>query len=198
MLINKFLCSILFFILTAGIFQISPADETEKFTCAEVVRNQLKSMAEEVVNLSNLNPNNRVTLFVDGEEPRSLAENAFIEVLQNKGFTSVVKSEIEIEQMLHISILNVNIKVRELENKLSERTIRTMLEAKTVTGQQREVKYLGKFQRQTADTAEVFSSAQLASAVKVENGGIMQRILTPFIVISGVVVVIYLFFTVRS
>jgi hypothetical protein len=79
-----------------------------------------------------------------------------------------------------------------------ERSIRITLEVRKVTGADREVSLLGKFYRQTVDTAQAFPSIQPSTDRKDDKSGALQLLLTPLIVISGAVLIIYLFFTVRS
>lgn len=88
--------------------------------------------------------------------------------------------------------------MREINIKLSERSIRTTLEVRKVTGMDRKVSILGTFYRQVSDTAQTFPSVQLSTEQSDGKSGILQKLLTPFIVISGAVLIIYLFFTVRS
>jgi hypothetical protein len=196
--LKNFYRNILLLIFCLGAFSISQADNSDGTSCTSVVRTQLQSIADEVISQLKLDTKVRVALLVDGEEPHSLAENAFVEALQKSGFAQVISTVKKEEQIIHVSILGVDIKVRELETKFSERTIRTTLEARTISGLNSETHFLGKFQRETKDTAQVFSFIQLGTFAKEEDAGVMQRLLTPFIVIGGAVVIIYIFFTVRS
>jgi hypothetical protein len=135
---------------------------------------------------------------VEGEGPRVLAENAFIETLQKRKYGSVVIDTASIHQILHVYLLNTEIKVRELDAKLSERSIRTTLEVRMIKGAEREVHMLGTFHRETKDTAQVFPAGLLPAVQKNDENGILQRMLTPFIVVGSAIVIVYLFFTVRS
>jgi hypothetical protein len=101
-------------------------------------------------------------------------------------------------QKLSVFVFQPDIKVRELDAKASERTIRTILEARMLKGTNHEERMLGTFRRETKDTAQVFLSAVLPAAQQNENTGVFQRMLTPFIVVGGAIVIVYLFFTVRS
>ena len=95
-------------------------------------------------------------------------------------------------------ILNAENKIRELDAKFTERHIRTTLEARMIKGPEREVSMLGTFQRETNDTVQIFKTELLPTVQKNDENGILQRMLTPFIVVGGAVVIVYLFFTVRS
>jgi hypothetical protein len=169
------------------------ANDSTGDNSTSIVRSQLQSIADEVVDSAKFDRTGRVAVFVEGEGPRALAENAFIEAFQKRNFTSVVIDTASNHQILQVFLLNHGINVRELDAAFSERNIRTTLEARTVKGVDREVRILGTFQREKKDTVRVFSSVQ-----KNSETGILQRMLTPFIVVGGAIVIVYLFFTVRS
>jgi hypothetical protein len=135
---------------------------------------------------------------VEGEGSRTLAENAFIEALQKRKYSSVVIDTASISQLLHVYILNAEMKVHELNAKVSERITRTMLEARMVKGAEHKVHMLGMFQRETKDTVQVTTLGLNPAVQNNDENGILQRMLTPFIVVGGAVVIVYLFFTVRS
>lgn len=163
-----------------------------------IVRSQLQSIAGEIVDSAHIDAAERVAVLAEGEGPRTLAENAVIEALQKHTCSSIVMDTASVQQILHIVVFESDIKLRELHTGLSERSIRTALEARVVKGAQRQVSLLGVFSRETRDTAQVFASGVPADTRKSDDGGILQRMLTPFIIIGGAIVIVYLFFTVRS
>jgi hypothetical protein len=163
-----------------------------------IIRSQLQSIADEVVDSVQFDVKERVAVFVEGEGLRMLTENAFIEALQKRHYTSVVIDTASIHQIIHVFIFNAEIKVRELNTKYSERNIGTTLEAKAVLGADRQVRMLGTFHRETKDTAFVFASGLNPAVQKNDDSGFLQRMLTPFIIVGGAIVIVYLFFTVRS
>jgi hypothetical protein len=186
---------IVFFI---GKFSISRASDSIGVTSSSVIRLQLQSIADEVFDQAKLDPKVRVALWVEGEGPRSLAENAFVETLQKRSFTSVLSTGKTSDQTLHVFLLSTDIKVRAVDEKYSERNISIALEVRTVLGTEREVRLLGTFLRVAKDTAQVFPSLQLLVLPANEEESVMQRLLTPFIIISGAVLIVLLLFTVRS
>jgi hypothetical protein len=185
-------------ILLAGSYAMSFANDSTGVNSTSVVRSQLQSIADEVVDSAKFDIKGHVAVLVEGEGLRALAENAFIEALQKRNYASVLIDTTAINQILHVFLLNTEIKVRELDTKLSERNIRTTLEARMVKGAEREVRILGIFHRETKDTAQVFTPGVFPPVPKNDENGILQRVLTPFIVVGGAVVIVYLFFTVRS
>ena len=185
-------------VLFFGMFSVSRASDSIGVTSASVIRSQLQSIADIVIDQAKLDPKGRVALWVEGEGPRSLAENAFVETLQKQSYTSVLSTEKESEQTLHIFLLSTDIKVRPVDEKYSERNISITLEVRTVLGPEREVRLLGTFHREIKDTAQVFPSLQLSVSPTIEEESLMQRLLTPIIIISGAVLIVFLLFTVRS
>jgi hypothetical protein len=163
-----------------------------------VVRSQLQSIADEVVDPVKFDIKARVAVLVEGEGPRALAENAFIEALQKRNYASVVIDTTSTRQILRVYLFDTEIKVRELDTKLSERSIRTTLEVRMIKDAEREVRMLGTFHRETKDTAQVFTTGLLPTVQKNDENRIFQRMLTPFIVVGSAIVIVYLFFTVRS
>jgi hypothetical protein len=57
---------------------------------------------------------------------------------------------------------------------------------------------LGTFHRETIDTVQGIASGLFPAVKNNDENGILQRMLTPFIIVGGAVVIVYLFFTVRS
>lgn len=184
--------------LLGGSLAVSFAYDSTGVSGALVIRTQLQSIADVVVDSSKFDTKRKVGLIVEGESVLSLAENAFVEALQKRNYTSVLSTGTALEQTLHIMILGINTKVRKIDANLSERSICTTLEARTVTGAEREVHSLGTFYRESKDTAETFLPIQLSSVQKDEETGVLQRLLTPFIVLGGAIIVVYLLFTVRN
>jgi hypothetical protein len=176
----------------------SHASDSLAVNAASVTRSQLQSISEEVVEQTKFDSSRQVALRVEGEEPRSLVENAFIETLQNKGFTSVLNVDTALGQTLHIFLLRTGSNVRKLDEKYFEREIYTTLEARITIGTERKVRFLGTYHRESKDTAQVFPSVQISGVPVIEEKSVMQQLFTPIIVISAAVLIVYLLFTVRS
>ena len=177
---------------------VSRASDSIGVASASVIRLQLQSIADEVINQAKLDPKGRVALFVEGEEPRSLTENAFVETLQKRSYTSLLSTGKTSDQTLHVFLLSTDIKMRSVDEKYSERNISLALEVRTILGTEREVRLLGTFHREVKDTAQVFPFLQLLVLPANEEESVMQRLLTPLIILSGAVLIVLLLFTVRS
>jgi len=185
-------------ILLVGSNAVSFTNDSTKVSSTSVMRSQLQSIADEIVDSAKFDVKERVAFFVEGEGPRTLTENAFIEAFQKRNYVSIAIDTVLKNQILNVFILSSEIKIRQLDSKLSERIIRTTLEARIVKGAEREAHILGTFHRETKDTAQVFTIELLPTVQKNDETGILQRMLTPFIVVGGAIVIVYLFFTVRS
>jgi len=195
-------CNLIRFVLLAapviGVFSITRARDSVGVAGASVIRSQLHSIADEVVGRAKLDPESKIALWVEGEGQRSLGENAFIETLQKRGYTTLLSTGNALEQTLHVFLLGTDIKIRAVDEKYFERSISTKLEARTILGSEREVHLLGTFHREGKDKAQVFPSIHIPDLQADEEESLIQRLLTPLIILSGAVLVILLLFTVRS
>jgi hypothetical protein len=185
-------------VLFFGMHSVSRAGDSIGVAGASVIRMQLQSIANEVINQANLDPNGRVALWVQGEGPQSLTENAFVEVLQRRSFMPVLRTGKTSEQALEVFLLSTDTKIRALNDKYFERDINIKLEVRTIFGPEREVRLLGSFHRETKDTAQVFPALQLTALTANEEESLFERLATPLIIISGALLVVLLLFTVRS
>jgi hypothetical protein len=186
-------------LLSFGKIAISYASDSVGVNQAAVIRSQLQIIADEVVDQAKLDTMDRVSVYVEGEAWRSLVENAFIEALQKRNYITVLGTGTKsFGQTLQIFLLGTDIRVREINTKLFERSISTSIEVRKIVGTSRQASLLGTYSRQALDTAQVYPSLQLPLAQKDEKNTVLQTLLTPLIVVSGAVLIIYLFFTVRS
>lgn len=181
----------------ASIFY-SYADDSTDVSSTVIVRHQLKSIAQEVLAKSKFDPKVRVILNVEGDGPRSLAENSFIEIFNDQHFSSILLQRSIDEQTLSIYLLGVTVTSRQLDSKLFERRCQTKLDARTVTGLDHETQFIGTFQRESLDTVHTFSSFDFFPEQITDKSNLSQRLLTPLILIGGAILIVYLFFTVRS
>jgi hypothetical protein len=195
---RSILFAVLLILFLVGSNALSFPYDSTGINSTSIVRSQLQSIADEVVDVVNFDGKDRVAVFVDGEGPRTLAENAFIEAFQKRNYSLVVVDTASAHQVLHAFIFNIENTIRKLDATSSVRNIRTTVEVKMVKGAEHGVRILGTFRREAKDTAQVFMTGVSGAAQKNADTGIFQRMLTPFIVLGGAVVIVYLFFTVRS
>ncbi len=185
-------------VIVVGLASICRAADSIGVAGAVVERTQLRSIAEESLDQAQLDPKDRVAILVEGDGPRALVENAFIDALQKRNFIPVTDAGTASEQSLHVYLLECAMRVRELDPPRKERTVSTELEIRTVKGLKHETRVLGTFRRVDKDTAQAFPENRAAIPLPQRDEGALQRLLTPFIVIGGAVLMVYLFFTVRS
>jgi hypothetical protein len=185
-------------IFVVGSYAESLTHDSTGINNTAVIRAQLRSIADEVIDSAKFDVQEHVAVIVEGEGPRMLTENAFIETLQKRKYTSVATDTASVHQLLHVYILGTDIKLRELNAGTSERITRTALETRMTAGAERTVYLLGTFQRETKDTVQTPAPGFIPAVQNSDDNGILQRMLTPLIVVGGAVMIVYLFFTVRS
>ncbi|MBN1396908.1 MAG: hypothetical protein JXA06_02645 [Bacteroidetes bacterium] len=189
---------ILLLSLMTGMVQVMRAGDSVGVAAASVIRTQLQSIAGEVVGKAKLDKKEKIVLRIEGEEQRLPAENAFVETLQKHGYKTVLNTGSAPEQVLHILLLGSEIKINSADEKYFERSIITGLEARTIIGEDREIRVLGTFSREKKDRAQVFPSFETAPARIDADESWTEKLLTPLIVLSGAALIIFLLFTVRS
>lgn len=169
---------------------------------AMVIRNQLGGIAEEVVGKLQLEAKSAVAVFVQPSARRNLAENAFVESLQNHGYRPILNRRVDTAGInLMVTVLSDRAQFKEISQKAYERTVRTELEARTERDNGESIAYLGVFHRLSCDTLSV-KDTEVSVPIH-ENGAdeettFFQRLVGPFIILASGIIVVYLFFTVRS
>jgi hypothetical protein len=169
---------------------------------AMVIRYQLGSIAEEIADKLQLTANSAVAVTVQPSFGASLAENAIVEALQHRGYRAFLKPERDsVRVSLNINVLTDRAQFREIGQTGYERTVQTELEARSERGGGDSVTVLGIFHRVYSDTvsvkdAEVQVPHQGGSTD--EEATLFQRLVGPLIVLASGIMVVYLFFTVRS
>lgn len=158
-----------------------------------VLRNQAAEIAGEIVPGLKLDPPGRVVVFVEGGQSRVLIENAFLGELRRIGASTGLRTDrIGSDTVLHLVVLDQGSSWHALTDSLSARSIRTIVEARLeVPGG--DVRILGTFRRINEDTVRV-------SPARMETGtaGVFDTILVPLVMLGSVILMTYLFFTVRS
>jgi hypothetical protein len=190
--------TVVLLMIFAGLPAMSMPIDSAGVSSTMVVRKQLHQIAMDVVDSAHIDMNRQVAVVVEGDGPRMLAENALIEALQNRHCMAVVIDTTSVSQILYAFVFRTSVKLHPVDDKYSERNTQTVLEARVVKGANRRAQMLGSFYRETNDTAQVYASPEFPDVQKNEEDSIFQRMMTPFIIIGGAIVIVYLFFTVRS
>lgn len=169
---------------------------------ALLVRKQLQEIADEVVAKLNAEPRMRVTVSAESQHPATLAQNAFLEALQRKGFQPFLGiGGDSVLPALTISVLNDKVAFEDVGSKSFLRTVELELEARIEFGLSKPAQYLGTFWRFARDTVQEREPEYMPSSrsnLHDDDSSTFQRIFGPLIVLASSVLVVYLFFTVRS
>ncbi len=148
---------------------------------------------------AKLDLKSQVALWVEGEGQRSLAENAFIETLQKRSYASVLSTgKTSGTDASCISTWYMKSKSEQWVKNILNGVLLPRSKYKTILGVERKVYLLGTFQREGKDKAQIFPSVQMPVLQADEEESLIQRLLTPLIILSGAVLIIFLLFTVRS
>jgi hypothetical protein len=139
---------------------------------------------------------------VQANSERELVENAFVKSLQNRGFRPFLKPMRDsLAINLRIAVLNDRARFKEIAQSSYERIVQTELEARTERDNGESLSYLGIFHRVTSDTVsskDMEVPVQHRGDVGDEDATLFQKVVGPLIVLASGILVVYLFFTVRS
>jgi hypothetical protein len=161
----------------------------------ERAREHAVSIVQEL--LSHIPPDSlgRVGLKVDGAGAKVLFENALIEAFRGNGAVPVLWGNVRPDDpVVRLFILDQSRSFVPTSDGHFVRTLRTAVEGRFDRGGVPTL--LGSPVRLSADTVAFAESGPLVDSE--ESSGVFDTVLTPFIVLGGVAVVVYLLFTVRS
>jgi len=167
-----------------------------------VIRQQLGSIADEVAEKLQLEVNGKVAVSVQPSADAALAENAFVEALQRRGFRPLLDAGSDSAGIqLSISVLTDRAQFEKIGPGGFMRTVQTDVEAREENRNERSVAVLGLFHRLSRDTV-----SQRDAEVPVPHRGegvdleptFFERLVAPLIILASGILVVYLFFTVRS
>jgi len=181
---------------------LASSQEVSHPSTAMVIRQQLGSIAQEVVGRLQSPAGSAVAITVSSQADRELAENAFVESVQDRGLRPYLNSAHDSAgTLLKIVILDSRALFTEIKNHAYRRTVRTELEARAGRSDGDSLVYLGKFHRTLSDTVsanDTEARTSLRAISNDEDATFFQRLAGPLIVLASGIVVVYLFFTVRS
>jgi hypothetical protein len=178
------------------------SQEVANPSTALIVRNQLGSIAEEVTDKLQIAANSTVIVSVQANFVRELAENAFVKSLQNRGFRPFLKPMRDSAAVnLRITVLNDRAQFKETAQRTYERIVQTELEVRTERDNGESLAYLGIFHRVSSDTVsskDMEVRGQRQGDVGDEDATLFQKVVGPLILLASGIIIVYLFFTVRS
>ncbi len=196
---NRVLASLVYL----GLVAVTLGSQTlERPSTTLVIRQQFGSIATEASDSVRLAPGSSVSLSVVAAKDRSLAENAFIDALRHKGVgTWVAGNRDSSDALLTVNVLTDKVGFEQLRHDVFARTVETEVEVRAEFRTDRPAQALGIFRRMLRDTVsqqEADLYPRFGGAVSDEESGFFQRLISPLVVLACGMVVVYLFFTVRS
>jgi hypothetical protein len=158
-------------------------------------REHAASIAQELVAHCPPDSAVRIAVLVEGTGTRFLLENALLDALRAAGVTGTLQANARPEDpVLHVFVLDQSRDFAPAADGRYVRTIRTAVEGRLdrLSGPH----LLGGVSRTAVDTVATVESGAWTESE--ESSGVLDTLVTPFIVIGGVALVVYLLFTVRS
>lgn len=196
--------SILTFVCLFAFIESKGYAQSSVVPTAMVVRGEVVSIAEELIPKVQgyLKDSPHILLNVESGSGQTLVENALLEAFGKAGFKIAVKSNGQMSTVLDILVLDQSVRFQPRTSGGFDRSTRTILEARLRLAGEGEVHYLGSFSRDLSDTVAQQDASALFGAAKgmdSENApSFFEKIAGPVLMIAGVFVIVYLFFTVRS
>ncbi len=163
-------------------------------TTPEVFRTQADSLAADMVSHIQLDPPGRVAVFVEGAGQRVVVENAMLDMLQRRGISAwLYDSTAFAGAVLRVVVLEQRADERAVSDTTALRTASTRLEAR-LEQPGRAVQMLGMYRRTTVDTVDALT----VRGPETDEPSVISKLLIPLVMLGSAVLMVYLFFTVRS
>jgi hypothetical protein len=166
-----------------------------------VLRSQAGGVAEETLGKlgTSLKGIDQIILSVDGGSARTLIENAFLELLNRRGIhTSLWPAQGVGIQALQVVVLEQGVRYVGLSTGEYRREVRTTIEAREVPRDSSGTKYVGTFTRSDIDTVAFREEGGILPVARDSERTLFDKLVGPVLLIGGVFLIVYLFFTVRN
>ncbi|HTY39156.1 MAG TPA: hypothetical protein VMH23_18705 [Bacteroidota bacterium] len=165
-----------------------------------VLRSQASSIAEESFGkLGTPDGATQLGLVVSGGTARAIVENAFLDFFGRKGIRiSLPSVDTGARNQLQLTILDQSVRYSVLAGGDYRRDIQTAIEARHTSNDSSSVQYIGLFRRQAVDTVAFREDGGSTAADQPGERTLMDRLLSPILLIGGAFLIVYLFFTVRN
>lgn len=166
------------------------------------MRDLAAEVAQTITNNNAFDGVSSVQLKVEGNELTSVIENAFLAVLRSKGIQVNLAPEKNTHSHdLRLLILQQTVSYSNLPNGQFLRHSTLSLEARLVSPTNLEVVLLETHKKSQSDTVQSKENWPLLltdPTVEMEEESIFTKLISPLIVVTGAVLIIYLLFTIRS
>lgn len=165
-----------------------------------VLRSQAESIVEEAWPqlTDSLNAPRAIGVSVEGANAKRIVENAVLEFMDRSGIRGHVGHQSDQGEVLVVTVLEQIAGFTPLENGSSRRELRTAIEFRRTSVGSGRVLTAGPLRRSVIDTVRVRDDETLAELRINEEQSFVEKVLGPVVLIGGVFLVIYLFFTVRN
>lgn len=178
------------------------SQDAERPSSSMIVRQQLGSIADEACDKAQLVPKSVVAVSVEARRNGSLAENSFLAALQRKGFETYLRRDRDSADVLvKVVVLTDEVVFAQIRRDAFARTVQTEVEIRTEFSGNKSAAVLGLFKRVSRDTVgqkDVEISLSGSGTTADEESSFFQRLAGPLVVLASGILVVYLFFTVRS
>jgi hypothetical protein len=177
--------------------------EKEFRSVNRILREEADSIAASIEEEVGAIPSDSVNCFVTDGQFKLPAENALAGQLMKKGIRVLIGPPVD-SGMWRVSmlVLDCSVKYVDLERDLSQRRIRLSVEVRVQPKRSDEARFLRSFVSDKVDTVSrrdrESSDARAGSVPEHGEESTLQRLLTPLVLIAGTIVIVYLFFSVRS
>jgi len=164
-----------------------------------VLQAQARSIMSELLPKLERAPGRAFTVIVEQASFPRVVENAALQALQDKDIP--VLPEGDSTTVLRLLLFDQSVHFSPLPGGMFGRTVHTRLEAREEDRRGGGWKYLGEFERSATDTTrgpEHPPSAVATARDSSYSPNTWERVVTPFVVLGAAVLIVYLFFTVRS
>lgn len=169
---------------------------------AVVLRAQALTLAREIVGEANLREDARLQLQVLGAGIPELIESALLQALRERGIPAAVTDAYEVpDVLLRVLVLKQETSYDPVPEGGFRRTLATVVDVTLEDRAERQTRFLGQFDEMLADTVHR-KEETVARDEKAPPAGsrpsAVEKVLAPLVVVAGAVIIVYLFFTVRS
>ena len=189
--------------ISAGILPVDLVSQSvPESTTALLLRKQFQEIADDVVAKFTIVPPNNVVVSVESPYPVTSVQNAFLDALQRKGCQPFLHANGDsVSAALTVTVLHEKVTFEDFGGKNFLRTVESEVEARIEFGSFKSAQYLGTFRRSARDTVQEREPEYVKTplgSLHEEDASTFQRLVGPLIVLASSVLVVYLFFTVRS
>jgi len=167
---------------------------------ALIIRRLMQDIADSISQKIEFEKNTKIVISVEGDTCwHTLIENALIDALKKKGLIPFIHNFLPDSSYntLNVYVLETKVIYKEVEVRTIQRNLSIAIEARYIISPKGECKLLETLRKEYIDTLKN-TDYPLTSKQLLDKRDLLETLISPVIVISGVILIVYLFFTVRS